>query len=232
MTRKVLLVCGIVASLLYVAMDRIAAMLYQGYSSFSQAPSELSAIGAPTADLWFWLGIPYTFLTIAFGWGVWKSAGQNRPLRIVAGLILFSGFLGFIWPFGPMHQREVLAAGGGTFSDTLHLILSGVTVPLFLLTTGFGAAAFEKRFRVYSIATMVIGFVFGALTGMQAPKLQANLPTPWMGLWERINIAVYMLWIVVLAIKLLRSGETAVRHEIGGGTDVGAPAVGAAEVAR
>ncbi|MBI4500630.1 MAG: DUF998 domain-containing protein [Gemmatimonadetes bacterium] len=215
MTRKALLVCGIAASLLYVTMNIIAPIRYDGYDWVSQVPSELSAIGAPTATFWFWLGMAYTFLVLAFGWGVWKAAGQNRPLRVVGGLIFASGLLGFIWPFGPMHQREVLAAGGATFSDTLHLILGAVTVPLFLLTMGFGAAAFGKRFRVYSIATVVLGLVFGVLTGVEAPRLQANLPTPWIGVWERINIGVYLLWVVVLAITLLRVRETAAPGDVG-----------------
>jgi hypothetical protein len=103
-----------------------------------------------------------------------------------------------------MHQREVLAAGGGTLSDTLHIVLAFVTVPLFLLTVGFGAAAFGRRFRLYSIATLVIAFVFGVLTGLDGPRISANLPTPYIGLWERINIGVYMIWLVVLAVALLR----------------------------
>jgi hypothetical protein len=32
-----------------------------------------------------------------------------------------------------------------------------------------------------------------------------NLPTPWIGLWERINISVFLLWIVMLAAVLWRS---------------------------
>ena len=140
---------------------------------------------------------------MAFGWGVWKSAGGNRPLRVVGGLILASSLLGFVWPFAPMHQREVLAAGGGTMSDTLHIVLAFGTVPLFLLTVGFGAAAFGRRFRLYSIA-LVMAFVFGVLTGLNGPRISANLPTPYIGLWERINIGVYMIWLVVLAVTLLR----------------------------
>ena len=103
-----------------------------------------------------------------------------------------------------MHQREVLAAGGGTLSDTLHIVLAFVTVPLFLLTMAFGAAALGRRFRLYSIATLVIALLSGTLTGLGAPGISANLPTPWIGLWERINIAAYLVWIVVLAIALLR----------------------------
>lgn len=43
---KVLLVCGILSSLLYVAMNVFVPMLFEGYSLASQTVSELSAIGA------------------------------------------------------------------------------------------------------------------------------------------------------------------------------------------
>jgi hypothetical protein len=42
-----LLVCGILASLLYVVMTLLVGMLWEGYSAASQTISELSAIGAP-----------------------------------------------------------------------------------------------------------------------------------------------------------------------------------------
>jgi hypothetical protein len=33
---------------------------------------------------------------------------------------------------------------------------------------------------------------FGTLTGLDAPRMEANLPTLWMGLWERIAIGLFM----------------------------------------
>ena len=48
------------------------------------------------------------------------------------------------------------------------------------------------------------------MTIPDAPKIQANLPTQWVGFWERINIGAFLLWVVVLAIMLLRARETAV----------------------
>jgi len=206
MVRKALLGCGILSSLLYVAMNVFVAMHWQGYSSVFQTVSELSAIDAPTRPVWVPLGIAYTLLVAAFGVGVWQSAGRNRPLRVVGALMIVSGILGLGWP--PMHQRAVLAAGGGTLTDTLHLVWSGMTVLLFILEIGFGAAALGKRFRVYSTITMVVLVVFGALVGMNAPKVGANLPTPWIGVWERINIGAFLLWVVVLAIALLRVPQT------------------------
>jgi hypothetical protein len=202
------LLCGIASSLLYGLM--IWAIRYEGYDLFSQVPSELSAIGAPTQSLWVLLGSIYTLLVAAFGSGIWRSAGRNRAVRMVGGLFLAYASLGLVWPFAPMHQREVLAAGGGTFSDTVHVVLGGVTVLLMFLAIGFGATAFGKRFRLYSIASIVVLLAFGGLTFSEAPGLQANLPTPWIGLWERINITVFLLWVVVLATMLWRTGS---QHE-------------------
>ena len=208
--RRVLLACGILASFLYAAM--IWLVRYEGYSPISQVPSELTAIGAPTQPLWARLGWIYTVLIAAFGIGVWKSAGGNRAVRLVGGLIMAHASLGLLWPFAPMHRREVLAADGGTPSDTLHQLLAAVTVFLMFLAIGCGATAFEKRFRLYSIATIVVLLVFGGLTFLEAPRLQMNLPTPWIGLWERINITVFLVWVVVLAAVLWRpvraQGET------------------------
>jgi hypothetical protein len=201
--RKALLVCGVASSLLYAAM--IWGIRYEGYSPISQVPSELTAIGAPTQALWARLGWIYTVLITAFSIGVWKSAGGNRAVRIVGGLLLAYASLGLLWPFAPMHQRDVLAAGGGTASDTLHQALAAVTVFLMFLAIGFGATAFGTGFRVYSIVTIVVLLGFGGLTFLEAPRLQMNLPTPWIGLWERINISVFLLWVVTLAAALGRT---------------------------
>lgn len=200
MRRKTLLVCGIVAPVLFVSMTLFVGMLWDGYSVVSQTPSELSAIGAPTRPLWMLLCAAYTALMVAFGWTVSTSA-PNRRLRIAGALVMAQALFGFFWP--PMHQRVVLATGGGTLTDSLHLVWAMVSAVLFLFAIGFGAAALGKRFRVYSVATIVILIACGAVTGTYASSVQANLPTPWVGVWERITIAAYMGWVAVLAIALL-----------------------------
>ena len=215
MARKALLICGILSSLLYVAMTIVVAMQWEHYSSTAQTISELSAIGAPTRSLWAVPGALYTVLVTLFGWGIWRSAGSSRPLRWLGASIVFYGGLGLIWPLAPMHLRETLAAGGGTLSDSLHIALATVTVLLMLAAMMFGAAAFGRQFRAYSIASLIILAAFGALTFRDAPGIAANLPTPWIGVWERINIGVFLLWIVVLAVTLLRIQESTGREHRG-----------------
>jgi hypothetical protein len=208
MLRKVLLYCGIMSTLLYIAMNIFVPMRYAGYSSMSQTVSELSAIGAPTRPLWAPLGMLYAMFLIGFGAGVWWWAGRKRALRVVGARLLAYGAFGLAWP--PMHQRAVLAAGGGTLTDTLHLVWGGVTVLLMFLFIAFGANAFGTRFRLYSIGTILILLVFGGLTGLDASRVGANLPTPWVGVWERISIFASMLWIAVLGVCLLRARDSSV----------------------
>jgi hypothetical protein len=171
---RALLACGILASVVYVAMTLFVGLLWDGYSIVSGVPSELSAIDAPTRPLWMWLGGVYAILMVGFGWIVWRSAPPNRALRVVGALLMAHTVFGQFWP--PMHQRAVLAAGGGTLTDTLHLVWAAITGVFFMFIVGFGAAALGKRFRVYSIATIVIVLVCGAVTGTYASQVQAACP--------------------------------------------------------
>jgi hypothetical protein len=209
---RILLGCGILAAGLYVAMTFAVGMLWESYSLASHTISELSAIGAPTRVLWTLLGTVYSLLLMGFGWSVRRSADHKRPQRVVGTLLMAHAAFGSFWP--PMHQREVLAAGGGTLTDSLHVLWAAITGFLFMCETGFGAAMLGRRFRLYSLATMAIGLGCGAVTATYSSQIQANLPTPWVGGWERISVVAYMLWIAVLATALLRTFRPAASSDV------------------
>ena len=201
MAKAYLLACGIVASLLYVAMNIFVPLGWPAYSSFSATISELSAVDAPTRSIWVPLGVAYALLVAAFGLGVLQTAGNSRAQRVLGWMVLVNGLLSLAWP--PMHQREVLAAGGGTLTDTLHLVWAGLT--MVLMVGGMIAAMplFGRSFLLYTVVTLALLMVFGGLTSRGAPAVAANLPTPWLGVWERINVLGYMAWQAVLALVVL-----------------------------
>ena len=208
---KLLLVCGILSSLWYVSINIIVPLQDPRYDVASQTVSELSAIGAPTRTVWNLLSPFYSLLIIPFGWGIWLSSGLNRKLQVVAVMMLIYGFSGFFWP--PMHLREALAAGEGSLTDTMHILFAMMTIALMLLIIGFGAAALGKKFRLFSIICVFIYIVFGVLIGMDSPGVSANFPTPHLGIWQRINIGVFLIWIVVFAMTLLRKEGIPRSHE-------------------
>lgn len=198
---KVLLACGVLHSLLYVVVnDLVAATLYDGYSRMTQAVSELSAVGAPTQALITAMVPVFTVLLIAFGVGVWKSAQGKRAPRVAGALLVAHGATAPLWLFAPMSQREVIAAGEGTSSDTMHLFLSALAVLFIVSYMAFAAAAFGKRFRLYSLLSIATVLVFGAVTGMQSANIEAGEPAPWLGLAERISLGAWLLWMAVLVI--------------------------------
>lgn len=199
--RKFLPICGIFSSLLYVCTDILGTMRWEGYNFTSQCVSELIAIDAPSRALVMPLFEMYAVLVIVFGLGVWGIMSRKRALRITGLLLAGSESIGIvITVFFPMHLRGVL----GTMSDIMHKNLTGIHVLLILLSIGFGAATQGKRFRYYSIGTFLLQVTFGVLAAMYVPKIEAGLPTPWLGIVERILIYSYELWVLVLAVSLWR----------------------------
>ena len=115
MLRKILLVCGVVSSVLYVVVDMLGTVRYPGYRYTEQQFIELTASGSPVRLLMVALSvIPYTLLVAAFAVGVWVSAPKKRAGRITAAMLL--GYAAYGMPGGwltPMNTREALAAGEG-----------------------------------------------------------------------------------------------------------------------
>jgi hypothetical protein len=207
MRRTVLLCCGILSSLLYVAANVRGARRWTDYSLASQTVSELSAIGAPSRPFVIPLLTAHGGLVIPFGLGVCESARRKRGLRAAGAMLVGLGASDMPAPLFPMHRREALARGERSRTDTMHIAFTSVNSLLILLAIGSASTAFGKRFRLYSIGTILVLVVSGGLTATQASRVEANLPTPWAGVSERISIGGYLLWQVVLAIALLRGRD-------------------------
>jgi len=75
--QRLLLLCGLLSSTLYVGMNVWMPLQWEGYSAASHTISELSAIDAPTRALWVPLGIAYSLLLAAFGLGVLQTADNT-----------------------------------------------------------------------------------------------------------------------------------------------------------
>jgi hypothetical protein len=213
---QVLLSCGVVYALGYAAVnDLLAASRYEGYSRMSQAVSELSATGAPTRSLLVAFAPVWVLLMVAFGVGVWRSAGAKRSLRVTGAVLVAFGVMGLFWLPFPMTSRDAMASGVAPANDVGHLVLAALTVVLIIAQLAASAVAFGWWFRLYALATALVVLGFGSLTARESAKLPDGDPTPWMGLYERINIGAWLLWMVVLAVALLRSGPATRKAAVG-----------------
>ena len=197
--RKFLLQCGIFSSIWYLFLNIFVPFFYDGYSHSMHTVSELSAINAPTRILWILLSFAYPFLLAAFAWGLLATRNSSRSLRITGRLMIIYCLFNLYWP--PMHMRGIEP----TLTDALHVTWASATVIFMMLMMGFGSVSFDKRFRIFTIVTMILLALVGTMTFMEAPNIPVNGPTPTIGIWERINIGLFLLWIVVLSVKLQRT---------------------------
>ena len=202
---KALLLCGAGYGVVYIIVnDAIAASIYDGYSRIDQAVSELSAVGAPPQQFLRWMLPVFTVLMASFAIGVWKAVGDTTPGKILAGTIAAFAITGLLWLPFPMTSRGDLAAGINHGGDLGHLVLSGVSVGLFLLQFAVGAWLVRGWFAIYSLVSLAVCLGAGAVVAAMASRLPAGEPTPYMGLAERVNLGTWLLWMAVLGIVLLR----------------------------
>lgn len=99
---------------------------------------------------------------------------------LAGALIIAHGAMGFLWIVAPMSQREVIAAGGSTSADTMHLVLSGATGFFVAAYVATDAVAFGWAFWLYSIATVGTALLFGVLSA-QVDRIEAGDATPYYG---------------------------------------------------
>jgi hypothetical protein len=129
-------------------------------------------------------------LVIIFGLCVWSTVDRKLSQKITGILFVGYAIIGIITPaFFPAPMRGVEA----TVRNVIHLPLTALEVLFILLSIVFGAIANGKRFRLYSICSLVLITIFGVWGGTFVTRVAHNQPTPWLGVIERVNIYSYLI---------------------------------------
>jgi len=202
MLRKILVSCGIAAPVLYIVTAIVGAALRPNdYSHIVNAISELLSNGAPNKALLDVVFNIYNALLLAFAIGAY-SALKNMPriTRAAMGILVGIQILSFSWGFFPMDPLGAEA----TFAGTMHNVLGGVVALATIimpLLMGLGVRHLDgfNRYAVYSFVSSAIIFVSG-LTGV----ILAGQGIQLFGLFERITIGTYEVWIFITALSLLK----------------------------
>jgi hypothetical protein len=193
-----LLICGILAVIIYIGADLLAGKLWHSYSFMYQSRSDLAAIGSPVRQIVLPLDIIYNILIIAFGVGVWRLAGILMG-KITAGLLIGHAIVSIAGLFFPRHLGEIEKS----FTNIMNTIFGAASLFLILLAILFGAVAYRNWFRFYSIGTLLV-FIILTIFGLYiAPRISLQPYIAPVGLQERVMICGFLLWVVILAINQL-----------------------------
>jgi len=202
MLRKILIYCGIAAPVLYVITAIVGAAVRNDYSHIVNAISELISNGAPNKAILDIVFNIYNALLLAFAIGAFYAL-KNSPrfCRIAMGLLIGIQILSFSWGFFPMDPMGSQA----TFAGTMHNVLGGIVALATIimpLLMGLGLRQMDgfQGYVKYSFISSAIIFVSG-LTGVILAGQGIHL----FGLFERITIGTYELWLFVTALNLLKT---------------------------
>lgn len=197
MLQRVLLSCGILAPLLYLGTDLLTGKLIKGYSFSAQSMSELGAAGSPARSLVVALTLVASAFMIAFGAGVWWTAGSAILPRIVAGFILGNAVAGLAATLFFPNRFGVRPEFG-----TPGVLLMFLSVLCFVLAMVFGAATFHGWMRILSIA-IPAAYVLLAILRFASAASSAAGAAVMIGTQERTMAYSFLLWVMALAIYLL-----------------------------
>jgi len=202
MLRKTLIYCGIVAPVLYVITAIVGAALHHDYSHIVNAISELISNGAPNKAILDIIFNIYNALLLAFAIGAYIAL-KNAPrlCRVAMGIFIAIQVLSFSWGFFPMDPLGTET----TFAGNMHNILGGIVALATIimpLLMGLGLRQMDgfQSYAGYAFITSAIIFVSG-LTGV----ILAGQGIHVFGLFERITIGSYEVWIFVTALRLLKT---------------------------
>ena len=194
---------GIIGPIVFLLNDILGNILTQGYSPIIHAVSELTQAGSENSFLLSSLFLIAAGGIIIFGIGLSMHYKIGRSkLMFLGGIFLillgiFSALAGTIFPMDPFGEVA-------TFKGEMHKNLTLVNIMLIVLAILFiGIGIYKeihwKSFTIYSIITVLTMVSCGGLTGI---LMMNNIEM--LGLFERITIYAYQLWIFILAFLLIK----------------------------
>ncbi len=202
--KKLLMLCGMFAAIIYIGTVILGGLLRPGYSHISMAISELVADGAPNRPLLSSLFLLYNALLTVFGIGLFLKV-NSQPGRKISGYVGSIALI-LVGMAGILMELVFAQEPGGTattFAGTMHFVMAGVaSLGTMIAVLGIGLwfrnIPEMKHYVVYSIISVAIIFVSGGLTGA-AMANHSSL----FGLIERITILTFTLWIFIVGRKIL-----------------------------
>lgn len=183
--------------------------LARHYNPFSQTISYLGQAGSPLEKWIIIWSICFSILFALFGWGFWKAfATKGRLAALVALLLVIYGLgegIGSgLFPINSFSKHL-------TFDNRLHNIFGGiadislVSIPLLMLNI------FPKSTNPWMYIASIVAFVGGIIMAIlflwSKYVAHPDMITIYKGLWQRLYILVYFVYLILIAFKMKASPQ-------------------------
>jgi hypothetical protein len=186
------------AVVVYVGTTIFGGYIYPGYSHVSQAISELIGSGSPVAGIINPLFLFYNILLLLFSYAVYMKWGSvmTKIGAVLLGVVAGASIL--MWWF-PMD----VPGGAVTQTGVIHIILASIESLSTVITAFLFGVSLKKRSPYLSAVSFVTGIAL-LLTGPLA-GISVSQESPYMGIFERITIGAFMIWLWLTSFELTKT---------------------------
>ena len=209
--KKRLIIAGFIACITACTGDFLTLFIlgskYPGYSQLFNTMSSLGASESPFSafiSLW-WIILGVLIILFAFGFRAAFLPG-NRYVNVAFWLLIIYG-LGEGIGSGLFKADRVYDSM--TISYVIHDILGGAGVTgilvLPLVVPKTEPFKFNPVFRKFSYVVLILGTSFLVLFTFRFFGFENNFLGKYTGLWQRLFVLVYYIYIITIAFKMLRT---------------------------
>lgn len=195
-TQRLLAICGIIGPILYTIVLVTLGFLQPGYNHITQTMSELGAVDAPYAIVMNTAGLSTLgLLIIAFAIALNRGISDEKIGPTLVGASGAALVMTGIFPCDPGCVNVSIVG-------TLHSIFAIVAAFAMILALLPISQRLKKDkqwqgYAIYSLITLVVALSVSAVYGF-------NIFEPWNGALQRASMGVLLLWMELVAIKLVR----------------------------
>ena len=200
--QQFLLRCGVAAPVIYLLTVLLGGAITPGYSHVRQVIGALTAPGAPHRQLLELCFLAYNVATLLFAFGLLWRLWVCRRRNLTVGALLLAGvaICGIVMFFTPTDAPE----GPATLQGQLSIVLDAArSLLIFLspLVMGLGFRGVPRMGPLWGYS--VVSAVLTGMAGLMAAAGSAAR-SPLVGVYDRVAMGVFLLWMLVLALVLAR----------------------------
>jgi hypothetical membrane protein len=194
-TPRILALAGVIAPIMFWIILILAGLLRHGYNPITQYASELG-IG-PNAWLMNANFILYGLLEIAFAYGLHRGITDGDGAKLGPVLVGIAGFAMILVGLfnAPMTGRHTLP--GSIHARAAELLFCSMIAAFFVLPRRLRQ---DRRWQGYARYSVPVGAL--ALLLFVVYMWGGQTVRPWIGLEQRLLLAVTLGWLAVLAARL------------------------------
>ena len=191
---------GVVSLLSYTAAVIFSPLKYNGYNWMAQAVSDLSAVSAPSRELWNQLSALYVPCGIVSVMAVCVYAGGKLNKALRTGIFLFAA-MQWISAVGYAMFPLTQAGTPSGFQNVMHLLVTAAVVLLSIASLGMIAVGGLRNrccrsLSLWALAALALMLVGGIGSGL--------VPGEYFGIPERFSVFSAVGFNAVLGIYLYR----------------------------